>query len=431
MNEPALSDEADPLYVPLGDLGPWSAAEVDEAGWARALTQLDDLGRSDPAWFDMVGCGARLAAAYRSGAMDGVHGEDARVGSDLLRGVATLADADPDARPHVRANAQALAVAAGTAAVSEDVVRRLHEVACRPQLTHPVRGEDRVQDHVFAHGEYKHHPNHVPVPGGSWRARAPVALVGAEMDRLVATLNSSGFGRLHPVAQAAYALHGLTHVAPFADGNGRVARALAGAFLVRFGGVPLLVAADRVETYDEAMAAADAGSPSVLVDFMLQCTVELVDLIGHAHASPTDEGDVALDRWRRQVQAARALDAMLPGEALAALERHRARTDLGWLSPLTDAAVVPGGPSSHAERFDAGPSVVRASAPGGPVVEELLVIDAHPLEGDGGVVLRAVEAQVHLAAGLDDPPATVVARLRPWLDRVVSTLALRVAAEAA
>lgn len=425
---PALSDEADPLYAPLGDLGPWSAAAVDEAGWAGAMRGLGDLRRGEPAWTDMVGRGARLAAAHRSGAMDGAHGDDPDVGSALVRGVATLADVGDGARPHVRANAQALDLAEEAAAVSEDLVRRLHEVACRPQLAHPVRVGDRVQDHVLAHGEYKHHPNHIPVTGGGWRARAPVARVGAEMDHLVEVLASPGFDRLHPVVQAAYALHALTHIAPFADGNGRVARVLAGAFLLRSGGVPLLVPAGRAPDHDGARRAAGAGDPAPLVDFVLRRSVDLVDLIGRAHASPTDDGAAALGRWRRQVQAAQALDAQLLPAARDALARHRARPDLGWLSPLKDADVVPAGPSSHGERFDAGPLVIRAPVPGGPVVEELLAVDAHPLEGEG-VVLRAEEARVRLEAGLDEPPPTLAGRLHPWLDRVVSTLALRVAAE--
>ena len=49
--------------------------------------------------------------------------------------------------------------------------------------------------------------------------------------------------------------------------------------------------------------------------------------------------------------------------------------------------------------------------------------------GDDGVVLRAEQAQVRLVVGLDETPATLAARLHPWLDRVLSTLALRVAAE--
>lgn len=428
MNEPALSDEADPLYVPLGDVGPWAAVAVDEAGWAGALTRLDDLRRREPAWTDMVGRGARLAAAYRSGALDGVHGDDPQAGSALLRGVATLAGLGAEVRPHVRANAQALDVAVEAAAVDEGLVGRLHEVACRPQVTHAVRVDDRVQDHVFAHGEYKHHPNHVPSAGGGWHARAPVAVVAGEMDRLVAILAGADFGGLHPVVRTAYAVHALTHVAPFADGNGRVARALGGAYLLRSGGVPLLVPATA---YDAAVLAAEAGDPGPLVDVVLEGTVAVVDLLWRLHESPTDEGLAALDRWRREVQAAYGLVSLLPGATGAALDRHRARTDLGWLSPLTDAKVLPGTGNADDERFDAGPLVIRAPAPGGPVVEELLTVHAHPLDGEQGVVLRAEQAQVGLVVGLDETPSATAARLQPWLDRVVSTLALRVAAESA
>ena len=90
------------------------------------------------------------------------------------------------------------------------------------------------------------------------------------------TCAARAFAGLHPVVQAAYLLHALDHVQPFADGNGRVGRALAGGCLLRAAGIPYLVL--------------DGPPTSPLVDVLL------VDL----HVGG---GGPALDRWRAQEAA--------------------------------------------------------------------------------------------------------------------------------
>lgn len=55
----------------------------------------------------------------------------------------------------------------------------------------------------------------------------------------------SAFASSHPVVQAAYVHHALAAVHPFAEGNGRVARALASVFLYRGVDVPLVVFSDQ------------------------------------------------------------------------------------------------------------------------------------------------------------------------------------------
>ncbi len=156
------------------------------------------------------------------------------------QGRSTLASVDGDVRAHVRANLDALELARD-AGVSEAAIRRIHDVACRPQLTHEVIVEGHVQDHVMAPGDYKHHPNHIRLDDGGWLATAPVALVPTEMAKLVELAASPAFAGLHPVAQAGWLHDAVLHVQPFADGNGRVARALAGGVLLRAASVPLVM----------------------------------------------------------------------------------------------------------------------------------------------------------------------------------------------
>lgn len=370
MSGHALSDEADPLYRPIEPPGP---SPVDGPAWTEAVATVDALRRDDPDRAAMAARGALLAAAFQSAVLDGVVAGDPALARALLQGQASLASLGAEARGHVRANLDALALAAGAGA-SEDTVRRAHALACGPQLTHEVLVEDRLQDHVMAHGDYKHHPNHLRLDGGGWRPTAPVAIVGAEMARLVALASGPDFAALHPAAQAGWLHDTLLHVSPFADGNGRVARALAGGVLLRAAGVPLV--------------AFDGAGLDVV-----RAVVALVGLLPPAGAG-------ALDAWRART----AVAADLRRRLVPALEAELRRPGAGRRADVSGAVV--------------GHDLV-VTVPGAGV-EEALVIDAHPLD-DGPVAVVAREAGARLVAG--DP-------VEAFVERVVRTLALRVAAAA-
>lgn len=379
---PAISDEADPLYRRLGGLEPWAAAPVDREGWTHAVLRWHRLRAEDPDWADMVGHGALLAAGYQSGALDGLYPGDDDAALALLRGEAMPADLDEAVQPHVRANADALRLARD-ADVSEASIRRIHEVACRPQLTHRVWVGDALQDHVMAGGDYKHHPNHVLTAAGDWRPTAPVALVRPEMARIVDTAASAAFAALHPAAEAAWLHDALTHVAPFADGNGRVARALAGGCVLRAASVPLLLFTDE-----------DAGSPAARVDAVQRAVLAVLDLLADRRPS------AALERWRERAEAGRALRAELEPAVRRALDRRRRRPDQGWGADLSAATVT------------AGETLTVTVG----TVAERLTVDPHPQ-----LAIVAEEARLRHESGVDG--------LDAWLDRVISTLALRVAAD--
>jgi fido (protein-threonine AMPylation protein) len=91
---------------------------------------------------------------------------------------------------------------------------------------------------------------------GEQHAYAPVDQVAPEMQRLMETLKSPEFGRAHPVIQASWAHYAFVAIHPFADGNGRVARALASAYLYRPNSVPFLMSADQRTPYFDALSAA-------------------------------------------------------------------------------------------------------------------------------------------------------------------------------
>lgn len=439
MDLDAGSPALDARYRPLEGAEAWdgAGAVVDGAAWRGALDRLGALDAGAGPWMDMVRRGALLAAAYHSGARAGLYHGDDGLARALLAGVAPLRRCGPAAGPHVLANHAALVlageVAGGRTEPSEGWLRRLHAVACAPQATHPVPGAHGVHDHVLGHGDYKHHPNHATGPTGGLRVLAPVAMVGREAARVAEQLRGPSLASLHPQARAAYAVHAVTHVGPFAAGNGRVARAAGSVPLLGAAGLPLVVPGAGDPAYRAALAAAGAGDPVPLVDFVGARLLELVDLVAElrGEASGRDEAS-ALAAWEERVAAAHRLHALLRTGVHEALARHSGRADLGWLSDLSAAAVVADRPADET-RFRAVPLTVRV-AQGQAVVEERLSVDAHPVDADPEMlVLRAHEAGLRLDVATSDlrrpGAADLRARLDGLLDRAVTALAVRVAAE--
>jgi Fic family protein len=129
------------------------------------------------------------------------------------------------------------------------------------------------QEQRLTKGRYKVLPNHVRTRDGTDHSYAPVDVTPAEMARLVGELRTKAFVAAHPVVQAAYAHYGLVVIHPFADGNGRVARALASVFTYRAISMPIVILSEQKETYLDALEGADGGNYQMFVDFMLERTV--------------------------------------------------------------------------------------------------------------------------------------------------------------
>jgi len=131
-------------------------------------------------------------------------------------------------------------------------------------------------------------------------AFSPVLLTTSEMRRLVMELRTPQFVAAHPVLQAAYAHHAFVTVHPFADGNGRVARALASRFTSRSASIPLLVYADQKPAYLAALREADEGRFSAFVGLVLEATVDLMNELTlrlRAARAPSVRESVADVEW--------------------------------------------------------------------------------------------------------------------------------------
>lgn len=282
----------DAQYKPFESFVRWSATEVDLRDWDRARTKLESVRASAPG--DAVRSatrGAMQGAAADTGAIEGLYPHDRgftlTVATDAAKWEVELARKDEEVRlflqDQLRAYDLALDAATKAMPISEALIRRLHEELCTSQPTYEVHvfvnEELVVQKQPLPRGEYKKHPNHVRQADGSVHAYSPVDLTSPEMARLVDEVESEAFGLAHPARQAAYAHHALAAIHPFADGNGRAARALASVFFFRAVSIPLVVFYEQRNVYYDALAAADAGKFAPFIRFINERGVDAMELI--------------------------------------------------------------------------------------------------------------------------------------------------------
>ncbi|MGL4745782.1 MAG: Fic family protein, partial [Dermatophilaceae bacterium] len=168
----------------------------------------------------------------------------------------------------------------GAQPITEAWIRHLHEVICKSQETYEVFTAVGPQKQPLPKGAYKTMPNN-PTSADTGRVfhYAPPDDTSLEMARLVAELQTPAFVNAHPVVQSAYAHYAFVRIHPFADGNGRVARALASVFTYRRPGVPLVVFADQKDIYIDALEAADGERPEAFVAFVGERCMDTIRLV--------------------------------------------------------------------------------------------------------------------------------------------------------
>ena len=169
-------------------------------------------------------------------------------------------------------------------------------------------------------GQYKKYKNNpFNLRAQKLHAYAPVDDTPAEMHRLVQELNSDAFAMADPVGQAAYAHYAFVCIHPFADGNGRVARALASVYLYRSPGVPLVIFADQKASYIDALEAADARDYRPFVQFVADCAVDVIRMVA-AELRRTPR--LPAEERQSQLQTALLGRGGLPHEEIDALARR-------------------------------------------------------------------------------------------------------------
>jgi Fic/DOC family protein len=168
----------------------------------------------------------------------------------------------------------------------EALVKLLHELVCRSQATYSVSEGGRLVQQTLPRGRYKSRANHSPSAPGSPRY-VDVGAVDDAMGHFVAELARDAFASAHPVVQGAYALHTLLAIHPFADGNGRVARALASIYLLRALSLPFFVEGSERRPYLDALRRADTDDVQPLVGFVTRrCCATIALALDCAMAAP-------------------------------------------------------------------------------------------------------------------------------------------------
>jgi Fic family protein len=279
----------DALYRRFPDFSSWPRlGPVQRDLWARFSAELNDQKRSATA--DRLARAVTVAvraAAIDTGAIEGLYQVDRgftmSVALQTLAWEHALGERGEGVRELFEAQLAgyelAIGAVTGKTPLSEAWLRSLHEQICAPQATYRVLTAMGWQEQPFQKGRYKDSPNHVRLADGSYHAYAPVAAVAPEMHRLFEQLRTPGFEEAHPVEQTAYAHHALTAVHPFADGNGRVARALGSVYLYKDQSIPLVVYASQRGAYFDALAKADEGDPGPWLAFVADRGIDTMQLV--------------------------------------------------------------------------------------------------------------------------------------------------------
>jgi Fic family protein len=295
----------DTAYRSFPPFRTWAQTPVDTVRWERYAHIMTERGKVSPDVLQKAQQVVTRAAAIDTGAIEGLYEVD-RGFTFTVATEAAIWEAAADARgSHVRPMFEAqlaayeyvLDLATKHAPISEMIIRTLHEELCRHQDIYSVATSVGVQEQPLPKGEYKATPNHVRGRDGVMHSYAPVDLTPAEMHRLVIELNSELFNQAHPVLQASYAHYAFVAVHPFADGNGRVARALASVFTYRSISVPYLVLFEHRRPYYEALSGADQGDLSPFVAFSLARVLDAITLVDESMrgALARDPGEAADD----------------------------------------------------------------------------------------------------------------------------------------
>lgn len=279
----------DAEYQGFPPFNQWPTVDDFDAGlWDHFVDKLQAARREGPPEDFAVASEIVIrAAAFDTGALEGLYSTDRgttiSVATEAPGWQRVVEAKDPTALPlfeaQLRTYQDVLAATQRGQPVTEAWIRALHAELCEPQETYRVETAHGPQEHPLPKGSYKTAPNHVRLPNGGLHPYAPVNATASEMQRLVEEMRSEPFAHAHPVLQASYSHFALAAIHPFADGNGRVARALASAWFYWSIGVPLAVFAQQRDEYLDALEAADGGDLEPFVRFVLERGSDAVGLM--------------------------------------------------------------------------------------------------------------------------------------------------------
>jgi fido (protein-threonine AMPylation protein) len=150
--------------------------------------------------------------------------------------------------------------------LSPSFVKELHHAITRTQATYTATDAlGQIVERELPHGIWKQWPNHVERQDGSILEYCPPEHVDSEVDNLTTWYEELEQEQIHPIVKAAWLHHRFVQIHPFADGNGRVARALTLLVMQRHQYAPLVVDRFHRGDYLKALDAANDGDLHALV----------------------------------------------------------------------------------------------------------------------------------------------------------------------
>lgn len=279
-----MNDSA--AYVPFPTFAEWSDQANGHGAFERLAAEFRRFGAEQRARYSRE---STRFAAVDTNAIEGVFRSDRGFTYSVAKQAHGWESAMEERGVHVRPSFEAamdgynlaLDVATGRWPLTEALIRRLHETIMASQKQPLQRGV------------YKSQQNSPVRPDGSQHVYASPEETPSEMQRLVEQCRLDEFVAAHPVVQASYAHYAFVCVHPFADGNGRVARALASVFLYRDPGIPLVIFDDQKHHYYDALESADAGVFRPFIDFIEQRAIDTMN-VAMVELGGTDDVDSAL-----------------------------------------------------------------------------------------------------------------------------------------
>ena len=287
-----MTPQADSLYKSFPDFSAWGELTPSDVDlWNRFAANLNERRQSaTPETLKSAVEVAVRAAALDTGAIEGLYTVDRgftmTVAFQSLAWEQAIEERGAGVRELFEAQLQAyelvLDAVTQKTPISEAWIRVLHEKLCAPQKTYRVLTEVGWQEQELPKGQYKTRPNHVHLGDGTVHAYAPVDRVSDEMHRFLEQLRTPEFETAHPILQASYCHYAFVVIHPFADGNGRVARALASTFFYRAQSIPLVIFANQRPAYLNSLQAADLGDFRPLIKFFWDRGIDTMQLVGES-----------------------------------------------------------------------------------------------------------------------------------------------------
>ncbi len=145
-------------------------------------------------------------------------------------------------------------------------IKELHHALTRTQPHYTaVDALGQTVQRALLRGQWKQWPNHVVRPDRSRLEYCPPEHIDSEIDNLCTWYEDLETRDVHALIKAAWLHHRFVQIHPFADGNGRVARALTLLVMQRHHYAPLVVDRFHRAAYVAALDRANDGDLDLLV----------------------------------------------------------------------------------------------------------------------------------------------------------------------